>query len=138
MCLGRLFLMRPILNKQEKAEFNKALGWQVKSVRQLRGMSQAVLAERLVKSYQTIQKYEDGSVGMPVCYVWQCSRISGVPVGYFFREDNSAMDTQDRTILRIARELSELPKELRQSAYQFIQTIKRNVHESEADQDKAS
>lgn len=114
---------------QHKTEFYKKVGWQLRSIRQLRGMSLEALADRLDKSYQTVQKYEDGKISLPSNILSECSKIFDVPVGYFYAEDDALIiDSFDKTVFRIAREMVDLPKDVRTQAYQFIQSIKKSYN----------
>ena len=75
------------MNSDQEKEFHQAMGWRLKMLRQSQGMSQESLGERVRVTYQTMQKSEEGVVRIPPRRLDEMSRIFGVPVGYFFGED---------------------------------------------------
>ncbi|MBQ7412927.1 MAG: helix-turn-helix transcriptional regulator [Alphaproteobacteria bacterium] len=60
------------------------VGRQLKKARQLCGLSQTKLAERLNLTFQVIQKYENGQVRIGASRLWELARLLNVNVDYFF------------------------------------------------------
>jgi len=61
-------------------------GRQLKFHRAHNGISQPELAQSIGRTYQQIQKYENGTSHMSVSTLYAFSRILGVPVTVFFPE----------------------------------------------------
>jgi len=60
------------------------VGKNLKTIRNLRRMSQTDVATKLGLSFQQIQKYEIGSNRIAASRLWELAEIFGVTVGYFF------------------------------------------------------
>jgi transcriptional regulator with XRE-family HTH domain len=62
------------------------MGFRLKQIRQIRGLSQNDLAQSLGVVTQTIQKYESGQVRLLPEVIYKCAEIFSVPIGYFYGE----------------------------------------------------
>ncbi len=62
------------------------IGYRIRSARQYRGLTLTQLSEVIEKSYQTVQKYEDGTIHISAVNLKQLADVLGASVGYFFGE----------------------------------------------------
>jgi DNA-binding XRE family transcriptional regulator len=60
------------------------VGRQLRTLRQLRGLSQTALGEAVGVTFQQIQKYETGANRISAGYLYQFANLLGVQVTYFF------------------------------------------------------
>lgn len=71
----------------------QAIGTRIKQLRKEKGDTQAVLAEKLQVSVDTVKRIEGGSVGS-VCILWMIAKEYGVSLDYLVsgRMDHLRMD----------------------------------------------
>ena len=60
------------------------VGRQMRARRELRGITQKVLARQLNISFQQVQKYESGANRISASKMWQLCQVLDVAPGYFF------------------------------------------------------
>ncbi len=110
---------------------NQKIGWQLKSIRQMRRMTQKTLAHNLNKGITSIQRYEDGAVGLSATQIYQLSILFSIPVGYFFcEEDDVHIAHSDRNTIKVASVLADYPKDVRNAALRFLVAIGDSYKES--------
>lgn len=127
-----------MLNEIEKRELNRKVGWQLKKLRLAQGMPTVVLAGMLGRTEAQIRRYEDGSNPLTAVQITQCARIFRVAESYFYQcADEPRAGSSDEAVFRIARVVEGLPKEVRNSAFQFFCTIHKTYDEDE-EQKRAS
>lgn len=98
--------------KNEIESFDCALGWKLRTIRQMNRMSQEHLGNLLGVTFQQIQKYETGANRMSPERIYQCSKVFKVPVGYFFgREDEENNMGFSKRIMTIATAMASLPSD---------------------------
>jgi len=66
---------------------DKKIGQRIKQTRNIWGLSQSELAEKIGVSFQQIQKYEKGLTRISVMRLQQISEALGVNVAFFFEEE---------------------------------------------------
>ena len=80
------------MNKIFNEKFcNNPIGWQLKSIRKMRQMTRKTLADYLNEKETTIQKYEDGLIGLTAAQIYHLSIIFSVPVSYFYCEQEASV-----------------------------------------------
>ncbi len=108
-------------------DFDQALGFRLRTIRQKRRVSQEALGAFLGITFQQVQKYESGATRMPPERLAKCATYFDVPVGYFFGMDHAPQnkDAQfDQRVLSVATAIAELPSpNLIQQLCQLVRTI---------------
>lgn len=94
----------------EAKHLNKKIGAKFREIRQIRGMTQTDLADRLGLSFQQVQKYETGTNRISAARLFQTARIVEVPVTYFFELEDEDVEMPSWA-LRLSSKLRELPVE---------------------------
>ena len=108
-------------------EVDVHVGRMIRRRRQLLGLSQTNLADRLNVTFQQVQKYERGSNRVGAGRLYQLATVLDVPVGYFFEE---LPDQQNQILAEQSPALSrEAARVLR--AFESIENedIKRRVRD---------
>ncbi len=75
------------MKKGFNIELKRKIGGKIREMRELRGLSQIELAERVGLSYQQIQKYEKGKSSISVERLFQIAYALNVSIQTFFEED---------------------------------------------------
>lgn len=106
---------------------DETVGAKVCELRQLNGLSQAALADKLGISFQQVQKYEKGANRISASKLFEISRVLEVPVEVFFeeatRDGANGQPSVDRRALRLAAKFSRIPDpEVKDCLYQLIST----------------
>lgn len=73
---------------RDTTEFDKQLGQQVKFFREMRQISQEVLATKIGVSYQQLQKYERGIDRIATGRLVEIAKALRIDVNEFFNEQN--------------------------------------------------
>jgi transcriptional regulator with XRE-family HTH domain len=91
--------------------FDEELGFRLKMLRQMKGISQEELAEYLGTSYQQVQRYEAGKSKMPPQRLILCAELLRVPVAnILIGTDHDEKYAQfDKRIINIASAIASLP-----------------------------
>lgn len=112
---------------ENEQEFNQELGKRLTASRQTRKMSQEQLGAYIGVRGQQIHKYETGENRITPQRLNICSKILGVPISYFYGEEEGSgyTKTYDRAVINIAAEISDLPKDIRQGVYVLIRIINK-------------
>ena len=112
--------------------FDQDLGSRLRTLRQMKRISQEALGEMLGVTFQQIQKYETGTNRMCPEKLYQCAQIFGVPVGYFFAQDQaSSISNFDKKTLTIAAAIADLPSdEVSKRVYHLILALQDRQHAS--------
>jgi transcriptional regulator with XRE-family HTH domain len=71
-------------------------GSKLRLQRQVRGISQTVLADALGITFQQVQKYEKGVNRISASRLQHIAKILGVPVSFFFRDDDAQPPRSDQ------------------------------------------
>lgn len=101
--------------------FDQELGMRLRTLRQMKRVSQDALGEMLGVTFQQIQKYETGANRICPEKIYQCAQIFGVPVGYFFAQEQASISNFDKKTLTIAAAIAELPSdEISKRVYHLI------------------
>lgn len=80
-------------NKKPRADaVDKEVGTRVRALRDGKGMSQAVLAEKCGITFQQIQKYENGTNRIACGRLAQIAEAMETPIWYFFPPEMHADD----------------------------------------------
>ncbi|HPF78863.1 MAG TPA: helix-turn-helix transcriptional regulator [Alphaproteobacteria bacterium] len=109
-------------NQTARNNFYSEMGFRLKQIRQIKGVSQNELAEALGVVTQTIQKYESGEIRMLPEIIHKCAQLFQISVGYFYGETNQKKFS--RSSLMIAAEAMMLPSdEVRKNLYSLIKSI---------------
>ena len=116
------------MDEQERMAIRKAVGGRIRVCRKLLGLTQADLADRMGIRFQQIQKYESGTNEAATVRLFQLAKALEVPVQYFFEDlgDDEAGkqdDLAEGNILRIAREIADLPPSVRDHFLQLAGSI---------------
>lgn len=82
----------------------------LKELRKAKGLSQAVLAERLGMSKSTIGMYETGDIKPSVEAIEALAEFFNVNKGYLMGEEDYGLYYMDPAVVEIARELYERPE----------------------------
>lgn len=107
--------------------FDACLGFRLRAIRQMRRISQECLGTALGVTFQQIQKYESGANRICPEKLYKCAQVLGVPVGYFFDQNETALSTIgfDKKIMNIATAVASLPsEEVAKRVYHLILAIK--------------
>jgi transcriptional regulator with XRE-family HTH domain len=60
------------------------VGWRLRDRRVMAGLTQEQLATRLCVTFQQVKKYENGTNRLSASRLYQCSRVLGVSILWFF------------------------------------------------------
>lgn len=71
---------------------NKLIGFNLKSLRISRGVTQKKLADILGITFQQVQKYEMGTNRISAERLWTISQFFSVPMEEFFRKENYSVE----------------------------------------------
>jgi len=82
----------------------------LKELRKAKGLSQAVLAERLGMSKSTIGMYETGDIKPSVDVIEALAEFFNVNKGYLMGEEDYGLYYMDPVVVAMARELYERPE----------------------------
>lgn len=82
----------------------------LKELRKAKGLSQAVLAERLGMSKSTIGMYETGDIKPSVDVIEALAEFFNVNKGYLMGEEDYGLYYMDPAVVAMARELYERPE----------------------------
>lgn len=108
--------------------FDQDLGTRLRTLRQMKRVSQDALGEMLGVTFQQIQKYETGANRICPEKLYQCAQIFGVPVGYFFaQDDNASISNFDKKTLTVAAAIASLPSdEVSKRIYHLVLALQGN------------
>lgn len=93
-----------------------AVGRRIRFRRQILGLSQGAVGERMGISFQAVQKYESGHIRVSASRLVALAEVLDVPVAYFFDAvaqscgDGAEIDRATAELFRIVQ---ELPADLR-------------------------
>ncbi len=108
-------------------DFDKELGFRLKTIRQMRRMSQQHLGDMLGITFQQVQKYEAGTNRMPPERIDTCAKLFGIPVGYFFGRENDKGVHFDKRVMTIAAAIAALPSDdIAKKMYHLVLAINGN------------
>ena len=110
------------VRKKQNDDFDQALGFRLKMLRQTHRMSQTELGEILGTSYQQVQRLEAGINRLSPEKLYACAKIFNAPVSYFFdTETHDEINKFDKRILTIASAIAQLPDpDLAKQVYQLV------------------
>jgi transcriptional regulator with XRE-family HTH domain len=113
------------IKKNDNDQFDQAIGFRLKMLRQSCRMSQTELGEMLGTSYQQIQRLEAGINRMSPEKLFACAKIFKVPVSYFFdTETHDEINKFDKRVITIASAIASLPNpDIAQQIYRLAMTI---------------
>lgn len=119
---------------ENEQEFNRELGKRLMTLRQTKQISQEQLGVYIGVRGQQIHKYETGENRITPQRLNICSKILGVPVSYFYGEEDcfGYAQTHDRAVINMAAEITELPKDIRQGIYVLTRIINKRRKRDEA------
>jgi len=120
--------------KSIRDDFDRELGFRLKTLRQMRRMSQQDLGAMLGVSFQQVQRYETGTNRMPPERIHACALAFDIDVGYFFGmmdgtgqtgPNGSRTGTQyDKRVLTLASSIAALPNdEVANAIYHLTRSI---------------
>jgi transcriptional regulator with XRE-family HTH domain len=66
-------------------ESTKIIGQNLRDIREIHGYSQAHVAAQIDKTFQQVQKYENGSNRLPSEVLFQLKQFYGLPYECFFK-----------------------------------------------------
>lgn len=87
-------MTKGIKKKGRATKIDEHVGTRVKDRRNILGMSQEGLAEKLGLTFQQVQKYENGANRIGASRLYSLSKILDVPVGFFFEGLENAQQNQ--------------------------------------------
>lgn len=90
-----------------KSDISKRLGSKIKELREMRGLSQAALAQKCLKSVETISNFERGKTTPSIATVERLAKVLGVDIKQFF-ELSKQSDKKSKTVILIENRLSLL------------------------------
>ena len=141
----RLKMEENFINEELK-EIDKKIGYNVKTLRSQKPMSQAALGKSIGVTFQQLQKYERATNRIAASRLYQTAKVLGVNISYFF-DDNFSEELNANLIdpARYAKELialdsikdkkakNKLSTFIREFAeyHQRINETRRNNHEEE-------
>lgn len=117
-------------------EIDALIGTRIRLARQLVGLSQTELGDRLNVSFQQIQKYENGSNRVAAPRLYEMGKILGKPVTYFFPSDATDgeepadaplatfKNLQARTVTRLLHNLDECDPRVRDQIISMISNMR--------------
>ncbi len=79
--------MSNIAQSKAEVEYCKYLGAQIRKLREMQGLSQGDLAERVGITFQQLQKYESGKNRMTVFRLKQVMEVLELSMARFFEND---------------------------------------------------
>lgn len=106
------------------------VGKRLQQIRKLRGLSQQDLGQKITTpvTFQQLQKYERGQNRLSASKLWEFGEVLEVPPAYFFEGlDNPEYEDPSlpAPIIRTAKELSCLPKAVRDNIVFIIKKLAR-------------
>jgi len=79
------------LKKRENSRMTKEIGCKIRTLRQIAGLSQEKLAERLGVTPQQVQKYEAAKTRIPTERLQQIANVLQVHIAEFFHDDHERL-----------------------------------------------
>jgi len=114
------------MNYKIEENFNEALGKRLMLIRISKQMSQENLGAHIGVRAQQIHKYETGENRITPERLKLCSNYLDVSISYFYGEEDSRVNNNfDKSIINIAAEITELPRDVRQGVYTLSKIINR-------------
>lgn len=130
------------MRKRWEKDYSLKIGKKIKKLREISGLSQSELAEKIGVSYQQIQKYERGKSSISVDRLYQIADVLKVPVKIFFEEEHKGVaesrEEYKTGIFELEKEEVQFlsafkgirSKNLRQSLLKLLREISRWEKES--------
>jgi transcriptional regulator with XRE-family HTH domain len=118
--------MSAVQKELQQTCFDEELGFRLKMIRQMKGVSQEELAEYLGTSYQQVQRYESGKSKMPPERLILCSNLLRVSVEQILigTENDERYAEFDKKTINIASAIASLPNpEVAQHIYKLAMSI---------------
>jgi transcriptional regulator with XRE-family HTH domain len=118
--------MSAVQKELQQTCFDEELGFRLKMIRQMKGVSQEELAEYLGTSYQQVQRYESGKSKMPPERLILCSNMLRVSVEQILigTENDERYAEFDKKTINIASAIASLPNpEVAQHIYKLAMSI---------------
>lgn len=116
------------LQSGREKHINVMVGQNLKTLRAMAGMSQAILAERLGITFQQVQKYEAGTNRVSAPKLALMAEIFNTPIATFF--SNTGLDEEvgslpmfGRQALRAARLVEGMRPQLQSVAIRVLKSI---------------
>ncbi|WP_022696778.1 helix-turn-helix domain-containing protein [Euryhalocaulis caribicus] len=118
-------------------ELDALIGARVRLARQLCGLSQSELGDRLNVSFQQVQKYESGANRVAAQRLYEIAQVVGKPITYFYPADNAAdadeadaplesfKNLQARTVSKMLHNLDECDDRVRDQIIAMISNLRR-------------
>ncbi len=114
---------------EKKEEYHKIdchVGRQLRSLRNLRRLSQAELADQLGLTFQQLQKYEKGANRVSASVLYTLSKILDVPIAQFY---DGLYGEQEPQLIRLSKNQGELislynaaPKNFQKAFFKLLKT----------------
>ena len=117
---------RRIASREGPEPVDIHVGMRLRLKRQLGGLSQESLAERVGLTFQQIQKYERGANRVSASRLWQFAKILGVPVSFFFddmAEGEPVQQDTDRKLLETMRRWPRLDEKQKASVLAIVKSL---------------
>ncbi len=120
---------------------DQSVGNRLKIRRNIIGLSQDSLAQKIGVSFQQVQKYERGTNRISASRLYEISQVLKVPVSFFFEEVSAIFD-KDKTgptvevtstllnnpeSLELVKNFWELPKNSRKNFISLLKEITKNM-----------
>lgn len=122
--------------RRERSDFDVAVGFRLRVIRQKHKISMKALGEQLGLSYSRINQFERGFDRISNERLYRLALLFNVPVGYFFGESEHFPDQSPpytRRTLAIATEIENTPStEIRNALYRFIKTTNKALEDAKS------
>ena len=125
-------------NPRAASPLDHEIGARLKLARQMAGLSQGQLAERVGVTFQQLQKYERGANRVPASRLYEFACVLERPLGFFFAGVDQAAPGETETPLltgfenltsetasAVLRALDKCPDEVRRSLVETVLTAGR-------------
>lgn len=115
------------MTKKQLQKIDEHVGRQLRTARNLRGYSQAAVAEYIRLSFQQVQKYENAGDRMSASRMYQVAKFLGLPPSFFFDglplTDLEPLPSLDHEHATLIRHYDALTKKQRKDALQIIKIM---------------
>ena len=117
-----------MLTRAERNDIDKIVGWNLRTERMARKMSQQKLACAIGLTFQQIQKYERGSNRISASRMYEISEVLGIQIQELFRDikktEKCAEGKINLATIRTAEALHNLPPKKRAGVMTLIKSLK--------------
>lgn len=93
-------------NARSATDIDVLIGRRLRAARQLKGLSQEALGEKVGVTFQQVQKYERGANRIAGSRLWSLAQTLDLPITYFFPNEDDHEFDEMLALISLPRRLS--------------------------------